>query len=306
MKKKLSVFMVLTLLACGLLAGCGTTKRSNVTVGTSCVSLGADLTEGERASVLAMLNLTEESLAASKLITVTNAREHEVLDSVFGPEVSGTKAQSCCRVIAREDGHGITVSTQNVNFVTNAMYENALATAGMRDAELLVAAPFPMPGTAALIGAMEAYSALYGTKVDNNRISGAAEEMSVTEQIAETLNDPQKAAAYIAAVKAEAAAEKNASDDKLDEMIDSVAAQLGFTLSEEEHNMVRVLLRKLEKLHISSEELVGQARGIYDYLKSQGLDMSRYGASEEDVEGFFGVIGKMWDDFMNWLGSLFH
>lgn len=304
MRKKITAFAVLVL-AFAMLAGCGTTGRANVSVGSSCVSLGADITDAERAVVLSMMGLDEGSIAASKVITVTNAREHQVLDSVFGAEVSGTKAQSCCRIIARESGHGITVSTQNINFVTASMYENALATAGMQDAEVIVAAPFPMPGTAALVGAMESYSALLGTGVDGGRIGGAAEELSVTERIANLVNDPQKAAAYIAAVKAEAAAEKNPSDDKLDTIIDGVAQRLGFTLSGEEHNVVRVLLRKLEGLHISSGELLGQAKGVYEYLKSQGLDMSKYGATEEDVQGFFDVVGKMWDDFMNWLGGLF-
>ena len=49
---------------------------------TDCVvALGADLSASERAVVLEGLGLTEETLAKNKVITVTNAEEHEYLDS---------------------------------------------------------------------------------------------------------------------------------------------------------------------------------------------------------------------------------
>ena len=46
---------------------------------------------------------------------------------------------------------------KNINWVTDAMYTNALITAGVKDAEIQITAPFKVSGTAALTGLMKAY-----------------------------------------------------------------------------------------------------------------------------------------------------
>lgn len=42
------------------------------------------------------------------------------------------------------------------------MYKNALTTAGITDADIIVAGPKPISGTAALVGIFEAYEAMTG------------------------------------------------------------------------------------------------------------------------------------------------
>ena len=51
-----------------------------------------------------------------------------------------------------DKGNGIKVSTYNINYCTAGMYKNALATAGISDANIIVAGPFALSGTAALVG----------------------------------------------------------------------------------------------------------------------------------------------------------
>ena len=46
------------------------------------------------------------------------------------------------------------------------MYANALATAGVEDVNVVVAGPFNVSGTAALVGALKAYSEMTGETVD--------------------------------------------------------------------------------------------------------------------------------------------
>ena len=55
------------------------------------------------------------------------------------------------------------------------MYENALATAGIENADIKVAGPFNISGTAALVGAIKAYENMTGEEVN--------EEMQIRPQM---------------------------------------------------------------------------------------------------------------------------
>ena len=121
------------------------------------IALGADLDSAERAEVLNLLGVTEDELVNYTVATVTNEMEHEYLDTYLSAEVIGTRALSSVKVIGKEEGNGVKVTTKNISYCTTGMYQNALVTAGMEDAEVTVAGPFSISGTAALVGAMEAY-----------------------------------------------------------------------------------------------------------------------------------------------------
>ena len=56
--------------------------------------------------------------------------------------VIGSRALSSVVVEKKEAGTGIKVKTQNITYCTTGMYQNALATAGLENAEIRVAGPF--------------------------------------------------------------------------------------------------------------------------------------------------------------------
>ena len=58
------------------------------------------------------------------------------------------------------------VTTSNITWCTPEMYISALATAGITDAKVVVAAPFEVSGTAALTGVYKAYEDMTGKKLD--------------------------------------------------------------------------------------------------------------------------------------------
>lgn len=147
------------------------------------VALGADLNSEQRATVLNLLGITESDLTHDTVVTVTNAEEHEYLDSYVSSSVIGTRALSSCKVLEEGKGHGITVEIHNITYVTPAMYENALATAGMKNASVVVAGPVPISGTAALVGAMKAYSQMHGTPISPELIDSATDELVTTGEI---------------------------------------------------------------------------------------------------------------------------
>ena len=144
-------------LAAGL---CVAMALSSVTVKADSVdqkylALGADLTVSQKKKVLELLDLDDNS--DYKVITVTNKDEHEYLDSYLSSRVIGTRALSSVTVEQKDDGNGVNVTTQNISYCTSGMYRNALITAGIKNADVKVAGPFKISGTAALVGVMKAY-----------------------------------------------------------------------------------------------------------------------------------------------------
>ena len=66
------------------------------------VALGADLTQEQRATVLELLELTEEELAECKVDYITNEEEHQYLDEYVDPSVIGTRSLSSVKVIKQK------------------------------------------------------------------------------------------------------------------------------------------------------------------------------------------------------------
>lgn len=65
------------------------------------------------------------------------------LDESLGSSVVGSHSLSSVLLIPQESGAGLTVETHNINYCTIAMYRNALLTAGVQDAKVIVVAPMP-------------------------------------------------------------------------------------------------------------------------------------------------------------------
>ena len=249
------------------------------------VALGADLNSEQRATVLNLLGITESDLTHDTVVTVTNAEEHEYLDSYVSSSVIGTRALSSCKVLEEGKGHGITVEIHNITYVTPAMYENALATAGMKNASVVVAGPVPISGTAALVGAMKAYAQMHGTPISPELIDSATDELVKTGELADSLGDSEEAAELIAALKQVIAENDLATKEDINRAIDDVAGKLEISLSEEDRQLILELMEKLSALDLDADNLAEQARGIYSELQQRGFSLSDYGITKEEAQG---------------------
>ena len=257
------------------------------------VALGADLNSGQRAEVLSLLKLTESDLLKNTVVTVTNQEEHQYLDGYVDASLIGSRALSSCKVVESSKS-GITVETHNITYVTPGMYQNALATAGMKNAEVVVAGPSQISGTAALVGAMKAYEQMYGKQVDQERVDGATNELVTTGEIADAIGDPKKAAELIAAIKQIVVQNDMTSETDIRNAITDVSNQLGISLTDEEINDVIALMQKLASLDIDVDSLIEQAKSVYEELKKAGLDLSEYGIGDEEVNGFLAFLKGIW------------
>lgn len=261
--------------------------------GDTCVSLGADLTSDQRATVLGLLDLTESDLENDTVITVTNEEEHEAFDDYIDKSVIGTKALSCAKLTIKGSGNGIQVTTKNISYCTTEMYQNALATAGVKNADVVVAGPIKLSGTAALLGVTNAYSKMTGKSLSAESVDAAAEEIAVTSDLGQETGDSEKAAQLIATVKEEVA-DGNLSDDDISNAIDEASDQLDLDLTDDQKEQILALMKKLDNLNLDTDTLKEQAGKVYEELENKGISLD---ISKEDAENIFVKI-------VNWFKSL--
>ena len=259
---------------------------------TPYIALGADLTAEQRATVLDLLGVTEADLENYTVVTVTNEEEHQYLDSYLDASVIGTRALSSVVVEKQAEGQGIQVRTSNITYCTTGMYQNALATAGLQDAQVRVAGPTNISGTAALVGAMKAYEAMTGEEVTPENADAATDELVTTSELGETLGDQDKAEALIGAVKDSVVAQEADTPQEIEAIINDTAQQLEIQLSEDDMAQITSLMEKIGDLNLDVDSLKEQAADLYDKLESMDIHIS-----EEQVRGFFGKLA-------DWLGSV--
>ncbi len=256
------------------------------------LALGADLSSSELATVLSLFGITEADLENYDVVYITNEQEHEYLDAYIDSATVGTRALSSVVVMAAEEGSGITVTTKNISYCTTGMYENALATAGVEDAEVIVAGPFSVSGTAALIGAIEAYSVMTGEEIEAEVIDGAIEEIVVTGAIEESTGTSEEVEGMIAYLKEQLAESESMTDAELQAAIEEAAEKFDVSLSQDDIDQLISLLKKLQSMDLDWDNLAKQAQSVYEKLSNLGFDISSLDAGEivTQATGFIGKI----------------
>ena len=283
MKKRILAVLLTGIIAAALpITAYG--ASDNKSTGTPYISLGADLNQEERATVLRLLGVTEDDLKNYTVTTVTNADEHAYLDSYLSSSIIGSRALSSVLVEGKEAGNGINVTTSNITYCTPGMYENALATAGVENADIKVAGPFNISGTAALVGAIKAYETMTGEEVSEENADTATNELVVTGQVAENVGDQEKAEQLIGAVKGEVVEGNATTTEEIGDVVDQAAQEMEVNLSEEDRQAIIDLMEKIDGLNLNIDSLKEQASNLYDQIA--GLDLN-LNIDQEQVKGFF-------------------
>lgn len=279
----------------------------NIDASKSIIALGADLSAEQRATVLSLMDVTEADLANYQVVTITNDMEHQYLDAYMDASVIGSKSLSSVKITPAESGHGVLVTTKNINYCTTGMYRNALLTAGVSDADILVVGPTEISGTAALIGAIKGYEAMSGESVSDTTLDTAMNELITTGEIAMQDADSQDIEELIAFVKAKVAAGGLDSDDQIRSAIEEGEDKFGVTLTEDEINQIIAIMQKINQLGLDPNVLVSQAEDLYskfgkDFLKNLDTDAIAKEVAKSAASGFFAKIG---DEIKGFFAGLF-
>lgn len=261
------------------------------------LALGADLSEEQRNTVLSLMGIDAAGLNNYDVVYVNNSEEHQYLDSYVESSKIGSKSWSSVVIVKRDKGNGLNISTKNITYCTVGMYKNALTTAGITDADIIVAGPKPISGTAALVGIFKAYEEMSGEKVQENVVDAALNELVVTGQLEDAIDglSNEEVEEFIAYIKS-VIAEKGLTDESsINQAIDDACKKYGVTLDDAERQKIVDLLLKITSLGIDLNGLVDYASSLYNSFKNGGSTSS----------GILSTIGNAIGSIFSAIGNFF-
>ncbi|NLN97959.1 MAG: DUF1002 domain-containing protein [Eubacteriaceae bacterium] len=288
MKKKLGCFLLAVLLILSPI-----TVLADAVVGDTIVVLGADLTDEERGQMLQQFKASDQA----QIVEVTNAEEHQYLDGVIPQAQIGSIAISSVSITYTSKDSGLNVKvSKNINYISKDTYTNALMTAGVKDADIIVSSPFEVSGTAALTGIMKAYEISTGEPISDEVKKVANEEMITTQELADEIGD-EKASDVINAIKKEIAEKKPQTTEEIQNIINNINNNYNINLTPEQSQQLLNLFDKMKDANINWDELSNQLQKYSD----------KAGAFLASPEGksFLQNIKDVFSAFIDWISSLF-
>ena len=292
MKKRISILLVLLLM---LSMHAPAFAASYAASNQSRAVLGADLNDEQIAQVYQAFGVARGSVIE---LRVTNAEERIYLQGYVDPSVIGTRAISSVFVELLPSGSNMDVQTSNVNWCTPQMYLSALATAGITDARIIVAAPFEVSGTAALTGVYKAYEDMTGRKLDELAKAVSTQELTVTGQLAAEIGSIDSTS-IVNDLKLMLDMTRNMSDEQIRQQIVQIAGTYNVRLTDKQIDQLISLCRSLEGLDANS--LRERVEQVQDTL-------SKVSEAKTQVVGFFQTLQKFVSSvrsFMDRVNALF-
>ncbi|MBT2618227.1 DUF1002 domain-containing protein [Bacillus sp. ISL-78] len=282
-------WVIVTILLCLLLPY---KAFADAAVGEMIVTLGENLTNEQKNMILSEMKAPNDV----EVLTVTNAEEHEYLGDYIASRLIGTKAISSSAITLEEKGTGLKLESKNINWVSDEMYINALATAGVKDATIYVTAPIPVSGTAALTGVIKAYEISADKKIPEDVKQAANEEMVKTAKLGDEIGT-EEASALVTKIKEEMAANPPANTEEVREVVESSAKDLGIALNEDQIQSLIDLFNKLKELNIDWNAVGDQLTAAKDKL-------SNFLESEEG-QSFLDKLKEVFSSLIDAIKSLF-
>lgn len=188
-------------------------------------------------------------------------------------------------IIRTDKGSGVTVrinTKENITKITEDQYINAMITAGVEDAEVIVDSPKKVTGESALTGIYKVY-AEKGEMLDQDRMEVAQLELETTSLLAQELNDEEKSA--------------------LDDAIIEIKQQLGELKEDQltEENIEEVVNKALEKRGldslIDSEDVTKLVDLAYKYSQTDAINSE---AVKQQLEDLSNKVSEKLGDLKDW------
>ena len=177
------------------------------------------------------------------------------------------------------------VTTENISWCTPEMYISALATAGITDARIIVAAPFPVSGTAALAGIYKAYEDMTGQKLDDLAKLISTQELTITGELADEIGN-MDSTSIVNELKMMLDETVNMTDDEIRQTIREIAKRYNVKLTDTQVEQLLQLCRSLEKLN--PDQLKERVEDVQETLR-------RVSDAKTQVVGFVQTIKKVID-----------
>ncbi|MEQ6377917.1 DUF1002 domain-containing protein [Bacillaceae bacterium S4-13-56] len=241
----------------------------NEKTGDSIVVYGESLSDSQKEQVKEDLEVVE----GDQELTVTG---QDVQNYINGNPTA--RLFSSAKIIPLEKGEGLTITIVNEEYITEVtteMYANALLTAGVENAEVIIASPVKVTGHSALTGIYKAYD-VKGEKLDQERMEVANEELSLLTTLAEDAGlDKEQVSRLFTNIKKEIAEQNPVSKEEVEQIVSEQLKNLNIELSEENRQLLIDLFEKIRSLDIDFEQIKSQlndlTQKIEDILGDEGF-----------------------------------
>lgn len=260
---------------------------------TKVVTLGEDLSEEQKETVLNFFNVSESEVI---IMTVNNQEEREYLEGKVSNDIIGTHTLSCCYINPTNEG-GIQVKTANLTWVTENMLANALATAGVENCQVIATAPFQVSGTGALTGILKSYETASDEALDEDKKDVATEELVISAELTDD-NQEDDVLQFMNDVKSEVVSE-DTPEEEIDDLIEEKSQEYNVTLSDDQLSKVSEWLQTLKSLDYDVESFTNAIDRLNDTIKS------KVSGIEIDTEATKSFFARIWEAICNFFKSLF-
>lgn len=264
--------------------------------GTRVVTIGVNNTAEQRQKIFNYFGVKENEV---QVLEVNNQEEREYLGKVATKAQLGTKTYSCAYVEPTNNG-GINVKTANITWVTSSMVASTLSTAGMTNANAVIAAVFPVSGTGALTGVMKAFEDASGEKLDEDKKELASEELITTGDLGDEIGQ-DKATGVVNDIKTEVI--KNGTSDvtQIADIINNVTNNYNITLTDAQVKQITDLMEKIAAQNYDYNSMKETLNNVSDVVK----DNLQEAGESVGSSGIMDSIGNFFSSIGDWFSNLF-
>ncbi|WP_010097708.1 DUF1002 domain-containing protein [Ornithinibacillus scapharcae] len=266
----------------------------NEKLGVPIVVYGGNLTEDQKAKTKELLEVKDSDMVEEYVVT------GEDLDKYIGGNPK-SRMFSSAKITMEEEGKGLNVSIvtpENITEVTSEMYANALLTAGVENATVIVASPVKVTGHSALTGIYKAYDA-EGVELDKERMELANEELTLaTDLVKDSGLTSEQVSELITQIKQAIAEQNPASIEDIEKIVKEQLDKLEITLSEEDRQLLIDLFDKMRNLDIDFGQVKEQLNDIATKVQDKIEDLLA-------DEGFWDNIGNFFKQLFEAIGNFF-
>lgn len=242
------------------------------------ITLGANLNKQQKQEILNYFGVDANN---PNIIYVNNQQERKYLSGVAPEAQLGHVTMSSSYVVPTGSG-GINVKTSNITWVTSSMIASTLATAGVENANVVAAAPFPVSGTGALTGIIVAFEKSSGENLTEEKKQLANKELVTTGNLAEEVGK-DKASGIINDAKKEVIQKDMKDPQQIEKTVQDVANKYNVTLNTGDINVIVNLLKDIGNQNYNYKDM----KDTLDNISANvGYNLKEAG-EKIDIDGIF-------------------
>ncbi|MBA2176694.1 DUF1002 domain-containing protein [Halobacillus locisalis] len=267
----------------------------NEKLGLPIVVYGAALTDTQKTDVAELLEVDQHDQVDE--FTVNG---QDLANYIGGNPNSNM--YSSVKIIHQDNGQGLAidiVTPENITQVSKEMYTNALLTAGVENADVLVASSVKVSGHSALTGIYKAYDAK-GVKLDEGRMKVASDELDIATDIAEEQGiDQAKISELLTEIKKAIAEQDPATREEIEQIVQDQLQSLNIELSPEDRQRLIDLFEQMRNLNIDFDQVRNQLNDLTGSLQDLINDDGFWNSVTNGVRDFFRSLSNFINSLLN-------